>query len=114
MVVFCLNFTVIIKIRTNDSHLWSCVCYYQTLALYNKRSLQSNHICKFGKFPLCVQSAVILIHRSHLRLASTNLDDLPRGIGHKAVVNHPGYGSYKTKQVKSLINHLPSCPKRAV
>ena len=45
------NFIVTIKIGTNDSHLWSCVCYYQFLALYDKRSLQSNnHICKFGKF----------------------------------------------------------------
>ena len=48
------NFIVIIKIRTNNSHLWSCVSYYQFLALYNKRSLQSNHICKFGKFQ-CVR-----------------------------------------------------------
>ena len=44
------HFTVIIKIRTNDSQLWSCVCCDQFLALYNKRSLQGNHICKFGKF----------------------------------------------------------------
>ena len=44
------NFIVIIKIRTNNSYLWSCVCCYQFLALYNKQSLQSNHICKFGKF----------------------------------------------------------------
>ena len=42
------NFIVIIKIRTNDSHLWSNVCYYQFLAMYDKQSLQSNHICKFG------------------------------------------------------------------
>ena len=44
------NFIVIIKIATNDSHLWSCVCCYQSLALCNKRFLQSDHICKFGKF----------------------------------------------------------------
>ena len=44
------NFIVIIKIATDDSHLWSCVCCYQFLALCNKRSLQNNHICKFGKF----------------------------------------------------------------
>ena len=31
------------KIGPNDSHLWSCVFYYQFLALYDKRSL-SNHI----------------------------------------------------------------------
>ena len=46
--------------------------------------------------------------------ASTNLNGLPRGIEDKAVVNHCGFGSYKTKQVKSSINHLPLCPKRAV
>ena len=44
------NITVIIKIETNDSHLWSSVCCYQFLALCDKRSLQSNNICKFGKF----------------------------------------------------------------
>ena len=44
------NIIVITKIETNDSRLWSCVCCYQFLALYDKRSLQSNHICKFGKF----------------------------------------------------------------
>ena len=38
------------KIGTNDPHLWVCVCYYQFLALYDRQSLQSNHICKFGKF----------------------------------------------------------------
>ena len=32
------NFIVIIKIRTNDSHLWSSVYYYQFLALYNKEA----------------------------------------------------------------------------
>ena len=46
--------------------------------------------------------------------ASTNLNGLPRGIEDKAVVNHCGFGSCKTKQVKSSINHLPLCPKRAV
>ena len=44
------NITVTSKIGTNDSHLWSCVCCYQFLALYDKRSLHNNHICKFGKF----------------------------------------------------------------
>ena len=46
--------------------------------------------------------------------ASTNLDGLPRGIEDKAVVNHCGFGSYKTKEAKSSINHLPLCSKRAV
>ena len=44
--------------------------------------------------------------------ASTKVDGLPRGIEDKAVVNH--LGSYRTEQVKSSINHLPLCPKRAV
>ena len=34
------NIIVTSKIGTNDSHLWSCVCYYKFLALYDKRSLQ--------------------------------------------------------------------------
>ena len=48
----CISFNVIVitKIETNDSHLGSCVCCYQFLASVIKRSLQSNHICKFGKF----------------------------------------------------------------
>ena len=48
----CISFNIIVitKIATNDSHLWACVCSYQFLALCDKRSLQSNHICKFGKF----------------------------------------------------------------
>ena len=45
---------------------------------------------------------------------STNSDGLPCGIEDKAVVNHCDFGSYNTKQVKSSINHLPLCPKRAV
>ena len=44
------NITAVTKIETNDSYLWSCVCCYQFLALCDKRSLQSNHICKFCKF----------------------------------------------------------------
>ena len=44
------NIIVISKIGTSNSHLWSCVCYYKFLAVYDKRSIQSNHICKFGKF----------------------------------------------------------------
>ena len=48
----CISFNIIVftKIETNDSYLWSCVCCYQFLAQCDKRSLQSNHICKFGKF----------------------------------------------------------------
>ena len=44
----------------------------------------------------------------------TNLNGLPRGIEDKAVVNHCGFRSYKTKQVKSSINHFPLFPKRAI
>ena len=47
---YLLDIIVTSKIGANDSHLWSCVCCYQFLALYDKRSLQSNHIFKFGKF----------------------------------------------------------------
>ena len=46
--------------------------------------------------------------------ASTNWDGLPRGIEDKTIVNHHGFGSYNTKQVKSSINHLPLFSKRAV
>ena len=41
--------------------------------------------------------------------ASTNLDGLASGIEDNAVVNHCGFGSYKTKQVRSSINHFPLC-----
>ena len=44
------NIIAITKIEINNSHLCSCVCCYEYLALCDKRSLQSNHICKFGKF----------------------------------------------------------------
>ena len=44
------NIIVTSKVGTNDSHLRSCVFYYQFLVLYGKQSLQSNHNCKFGKF----------------------------------------------------------------
>ena len=110
------NFVVIIKTGTNDSHLWSCVCCYQFLALCNKRSLQSNHICKFGKFH-CVQSAVILIHKSHLRLKTFKLQQTEMACimvsKTKLIVNYHSFGSYKTKQVKS-INCLPLCPMRTI
>ena len=35
----CISFNVIVitKIATNDSHLWSCVCCYQFLALCDKQ-----------------------------------------------------------------------------
>ena len=48
----CILFNIIVtsKIGTNDSHLSSCVCCYQFPALYDKRSLQSKDVCKFGKF----------------------------------------------------------------
>ena len=34
------------------------------------------------------------------------------GIEDNAIVNHRGFGSYNTKQVKSSINHLPLCPSK--
>ena len=112
------NFKVIIKARTNDSHLWSCVCCYQFLALYNKRSYQSNHICKFGKFQcvcaICCDLDSQITPTTEDLQASTKSDGLPRGIEDKAVLNHCGFESYKTKQVKTSINHLPLCPKCAI
>ena len=49
---FCISFNIIAitKFVTNESHLWSGVCCYQFPALCDQRSLQSNQICKFGKF----------------------------------------------------------------
>ena len=44
------NFIIITEIGTDDSHLWSSVCYYQFLAMYDKQSFQSSQTCKFGKF----------------------------------------------------------------
>ena len=102
---------VITKIETNDSHLWSCVCCYQFLVLCNKGSLQSNHICKFGKFHCVWRSPVILIHRSLLRLKTFKLQQTEMAClmvsETKLIVNHHSFGSYKTKQVKSSINCLP-------
>ena len=48
----CILLSIIVtsKLGTNNSHLPSCVCYYQFLDLYDKRSLQSNHIGNFDKF----------------------------------------------------------------
>ena len=108
------NITAITKLATDDSHLWPCVCCYRFLALCDKRSLQSNHICKFGKFH-CVQSAVILIHRSHLRLKTFKLQQIEMACitvsKTRLIVNHHSFGSYKTKQVKSSVNcRHPSMP----
>ena len=46
----CISFNIVVitKIATNDSHLCSCACCYQFMALCDKRSFQSNHIYKFG------------------------------------------------------------------
>ena len=97
------NFIVMIKIGTNDC--------YQFLSLCKQRSLSSNHICKFGRF-YCVQSAVILIHRSHLRLKTFKLQQTEMACimvsKTKLIVNHHSFGSYKKKQVKSSIP--PSMP----
>ena len=112
------NITVTNKISTNNSHLWSCVCQYQFLALYNKSSSQSNYISKCSIFLLSVQSAVIFIHRSHIRLKTFKLHQTEIAclivLKAKLTVNRLSLGSYKTKQVKSSINFLPLCSKRAV
>ena len=58
----CISFNIIAitKIATNDSHLWSCLCCYQFLALCDKQSRQSNRIYKSGKFH-CVCNLIHLI-----------------------------------------------------
>ena len=117
----CISFNIIVitKIVTNGSHLWSCVCCYQFLVLCDKRSLQSNHICKSGKFHCaCVQSSAMLIHRSHHRLKTFKLQQTEMAFlmvsETKLIVNHHSFGSYKTKQFKSSINCLPLCPMRTI
>ena len=111
------NFIVIIKIRTNDSHLWSCVyCYcYQFLALFTIsdlfRVITFASVINFTVCAICCNFDSQITPTTEDFQASTNLDGLPRGIEDKAVVNHCGFGSYKTKLVKSSINHLPLCPK---
>ena len=102
------NITVTSKIAPNDSQLWSCVCFYQFLALYNKSSSQSNYISKCSIFFLSVQSAVILIHRSHLRLKIFKFQQAEMAclmvLKTKLIVNSLSFGSYKKKQVESSIN----------
>ena len=57
-----------------------------------------------------MQSAVILIHKSHLRLKTFKLQQTEMAClivsETKLIVNHHSFGSYKTKQVKSSINCL--------
>ena len=111
------NFIVIIKIRTNDCHLWSCVCYYQFLALYSNdlfRVITSASLINFTVCAICCNLDSQITPMTEDLQASTNLDGVPRDIEDKAAVKHCGFESYKTKQVKSSINHLPLCPKRAV
>ena len=111
------NFVVIIKIRTNDSYLWSCVCYYHfwlrtindLLGVIIFASLVNFTVCAI----CCNLDSQITPSTEDLQ-APTNLDGLPHSIENKAVANRCGVGSYKTKQVKSSISHLPLCPKRAV
>ena len=47
------NFTVIIKIRTNDSHLWSCVCCDQFLALYINNLFRVIIFASIVNFTVC-------------------------------------------------------------
>ena len=47
------NITVTSKIATNDSGLWSCVCYYQFLFLYDELS---SHINDISKSSICSPS----------------------------------------------------------
>ena len=76
-------FRLITKIETNDSHMWSCVCSYQFMALCDKRSLQSNHICKFGNFtvcPICCNLDSQITPSTEDFQASTNYDGLPHRV----------------------------------
>ena len=63
-----------------------------------------------------MQSAVILIPRSHPRLKTFKLQQTKVAClmvsETKLIVNHHSFGSYKTKQVRSSINCLPLCPMR--
>ena len=59
-----------------------------------------------------MQSAVILIHRSHLRLKTFKLQETEMACvmvsKTRLIVNHHSFGSYKTKQVISQLS--PSMP----
>ena len=98
-----------------DSRLLSCVCYYQFLTWYNKSSSHINDISKCSMFSLSVQSAVILIHRLHLRLETFKLQQTEMAclmvLKTKLIVNHLSFGNYKTKQVKSSIDQPPLYPQ---
>ena len=96
------NFIDIIKIRSNYYHL----DLFRVIIL---ASLVNFIVCTI----CCNLDSQIKPTTEDLQ-ASIRLEGLPRGIEDKAVVNHCGFGSYKTKHVKSSINHLPPCSKRAV
>ena len=102
------------------------------LAISTSSWAWSSAICCFSKSTLLDMSSISIYTKFHCVCAiccnldsqitpttedlqaSTSLGGLPRDIEDKAVVKHCGFESYKTKQVKSSINHLPLCPKRAV
>ena len=64
----------------------------------------SDHTSKCSTFYLSVQSAVILIDRSHLSLKTFKLQQTVMAclmvLKTKLIVNHFSFGSYKTKQIK--------------
>ena len=112
------NITAITKIATDDSHLWSRVCCYQFLALCYPisnlfRVIIFVSLVNFTVCVICRNLDSQITPTTEDLQAPTHWDGLPSGTEDKAIVNR-GFGSYNTKQVKSPINHLPLCPKRAV
>ena len=90
------NFIVIIKIATNDSRLWSCVCCYQFMTMCDKRSLQSNHICKLVNFTVCAICCNLdsqITPSTEDFKGSTNWNCLYHGVEDKLIVNHHSFGS---------------------
>ena len=110
------NFIVIIKIRTNDSPVILCMLLPISSSTINDlvRVLIFASLVNFTLCAICCNFDSQITPTTEDLQASMNLDGLPRGTEYKAVVNHCGFGSYKTKQVMLSINHLPLCPKRAV
>ena len=65
-----------------------------------------------------MQSVVILIHRSHLRLKTFSLQQTEMAcimvFKTRLIVNHHSFGRKKTRQVKSSVSCLPLCPIRTI
>ena len=110
------NFTVIINIRTKTltlglvyalTNFWLCTIndLFRVIIFAN--------IVNFTVYAICCNLDSQITPTIEDLQASTKLDGLPRGIEDKAVVNHCSFGSYKTKEVKPSINHLPLCTQES-